>query len=83
MDHRQITEKIKELHIASTALNQRYAAQMALYNAACLENNPELMDQHRASCLAVVEQILDSNAIQLMLTRQLLDMGPDLSGFRP
>ena len=75
MTKEQLAERIKDLTIAGSVLNQRYSGTIALFNAACLENNTELMDQYRLTVQSIVDQILDNNALQLMLTRQLLSMG--------
>jgi len=73
----QIAKRIGELNVQAQAMASRYSGFMSLYNAACLENNREAMEEYRQSVVACVEAILDNNAVQFMLTRQLMDLGPD------
>lgn len=81
MNREQLTARIQALNMEGAALNQRYSGFMSLYNAACISNNQPEMERHRMEILATVEQILDGNAMVFMLTRQLIELGPDFNGF--
>jgi hypothetical protein len=73
----QTIARLQEIMIEANSLQQRYAGYMNLFNASCMANNSEEMDQHRANAHSILDQILDNNALQFMLNRQLINMGPE------
>jgi hypothetical protein len=76
----QLIERMQEVARKSTALATKYEGFMKLYNAACMENNQQDMEQYRQLTLACVEQILDNSAVQFMLARQYDALPPSLKG---
>lgn len=79
MNPDQIQERIQELGLECMGLRQRYEAFMNLFNAACLANNSQEMDEHRVSIHSIVDQILDNQSLQFVLVRQLTTLRPPWS----
>ena len=66
-----IQKEISQLTLRGVSLQQQQIAQTHLFNAAAIMLDGNMMDSHRASIHAVVDEILDGNARMFALTRQL------------
>jgi len=68
----QATAKMRSLIIENMSLLKRHEAHMALYAAACLDNDGKAADASRARIHDGIDRLLDNTAAQMLLQRQAL-----------
>lgn len=63
--------ELNNLAAEADALQKRYAAYLALYDAACMAGNENEMEQRRMECHAQLDAILDNSYGVHRLTKEL------------
>ncbi len=72
----EIQRRIQELSVLNSSLQQRYAGEQNIFNAAAALANGKEMDEMRGRIHATVDAILDNKATLFMLTTMLLRSPP-------
>lgn len=72
MSQERLIKALQEEALKCQATGQRYSGALALYQAACMENNGTVAEEHRQQLHVLLDMLLDSMATQQMLQRQIL-----------
>jgi hypothetical protein len=70
--HDQLQQRMHECSLLSTSLQQRYAGELNIFNAAAALQNGKEMDELRARIHNTVDQMLDNNVTLFMLTGMMM-----------
>lgn len=72
MTPERILEALQETGLQAQTIGQRYAGQLNMFQAACLENNGQQSDEYRQNLHVLLDLLLDNIATSQMLQRQFL-----------
>ena len=67
----ELAQQLKGLSLQVSALQQRQAGELSLFNAAAILGDGKAMDKRRANVHGIIDQILDLNARMFALARQV------------
>jgi len=65
---------IKKASAESEVYSKKYLAQLAMFEAACMENNGMAADAARQEMHSLIDHILDCNSTIQLLKRQISDL---------
>jgi hypothetical protein len=74
LTYEQLQQRIHDCSLMSSSLQQRYAGELNIFNAAAALQNGKEMDELRARVHNTVDAMLDNNVTLFMLTAMMMKL---------
>lgn len=74
LTYEQLQQRVHECSLMSSSLQQRYAGELNIFNAAAALQNGKEMDELRARIHNTVDAMLDNNVTLFMLTAMMMKL---------